>query len=96
MAGEVLYTTRNKRHYKMVEFTKNRTGSDVLKYSIPKRNDAGHNFKSIPGYVFCAAHTDYKKGITINKQWLVNNFMEVDNAGGCNIKVLQAVLLKYK
>jgi hypothetical protein len=46
--------------------------------------------------VFCAAFDDHQKGITINKQWMKNNFLEIDNAGGCNIKVIEAIIQKYK
>ena len=95
-AGVILYTTKNNFHYRFVEFTNNRAKKEVLKYSIPKRNEVGNNYKSIPFYVFCAAFDDHQKGIIINKQWMKNNFLEIDNAGGCNIKVVEAIIQKYK
>ena len=95
-AGAILYTTKNNFQYRFVEFTNNRAKNEVLKYSIPKRNEVGNNYKSIPCQVICAAFNDNEKGITINKQWMKNNFLDIDNAGGCNIKVVEAIIKKYK
>jgi hypothetical protein len=92
----ILYKTKNNFKYQFVEFTTNRANKEVLKYSIPKRNGTGNNYKTVPNYVFCAAFDDHQKGITINKQWMKNNFLEIDNAGGCNIKVIEAIIQKYK
>jgi hypothetical protein len=41
------------------------------------------------------AYEDYQKGIIINRQWMITHFLDVDNAGGCNVKVVEATLKKY-
>lgn len=90
-----LYTTKNNMNYLLYSFSVNRSKEEVLKYSIPKRNGLGFNYKSIPAKVFCVAIKDFRNNIDINTQWMKENFLEVDNAGGCNIKVLQSILKVY-
>lgn len=91
----VLYTTKYNRQYKFVVTVKNRAQLEVLKYAIPSRDGIKNNHKYIPAYVLCAAYEDFKKGIIINKSWLQTHFMEIDNAGGCNIKVIESLLKKF-
>lgn len=93
--NSVVYITKNDFRYRFVEFTTNRTGAEVLKYAIPNRAGTGVNHKSIPNYVICAAYEDNQKGFTINRQWMKIHFLDVDNAGGCNVKVVEYLLEKY-
>lgn len=90
--NDILYVTKNKFKYRLIEFSFNRKGDEVLKYSIPKRDKLGVNFKRIPFYVMCAAYSDYKRGVLIDTDWLKNKYKSVYAAGGCNLKVIQSVL----
>lgn len=94
--GMVLYKTRLNSPYKFDQFTTNRLGEEVVRYSIPKRDSSGMNFKSIPSKVFCKAKSDSIKGVEIDVKWLKSSFIKTYNAGGCNLKVLQSVLAKIK
>jgi hypothetical protein len=88
----VLYTTSNNCSYKFHSFKKNRKKEDVLKFSIPKRNAKGFNYKSIPQSVICKANTERKKGIVISKLWMKDNFSNLYIEGDCRFKVLQSIV----
>lgn len=94
--GDILYTTRNNLHYRLVAFKLNRMNEEVLQYSIPKRNDNGCNYKSVSKNVFCKAKYYFDSGSSVNAKWVKSNFPSVLIAGGCNVKVIQGVLLKVQ
>ena len=94
--GSILHRTKFGSTYKFEKFIHNQSKEVALQYSIPKRDNTGFNYKSIPQKVFCNAKKDQVDGFSIDTQWLKKNFEDIHKAGGCNIKVLQGVLYKIK
>ncbi len=91
---DILYTTGNYLHFRFVAFKLNRVNEEVLQFSIPKRNEIGCNYKSISKNVLCKAKYYYDKGTPVNAKWVKSNFPSVLISGGCNVKVIQGILLK--
>jgi hypothetical protein len=90
--GTIIPKPRSREVYLVIGWKTNKSGEEVLEYSIPARSDTmKRSTKRIPSSVFREAYEVLCDKGEITKDWLASTFPKVDACGGCNFTTLGGI-----